>query len=260
MADHGCWDALGRMSKPIALLDGDIFAFQSATRGEQTMEFWGGHTATTINLDYAKRNIEARIKTCLDRIGTDRVWVCLSDPGRRYFRHDLWPEYKGHRTGPPPALLGQMKQYLRDNYEVYDKPLLEADDVLGIIQTQLQSKGITNSVIVSTDKDMLQIPGFHLNSDHVDDGVFERTAEEGALWHLVQTLWGDSTDNYPGRKGTGEKRAPAIAKQGWAAVVEDFEKIGKTEEDALIQARLAKILHHTDWDKDKQEVIPWTPN
>lgn len=32
-----------------------------------------------------------------------------------------------------------------------------------------------------------------------------------------------------------------------------------TEEDALVQARCARILHADDWDFEKSEVILWTP-
>jgi DNA polymerase-1 len=45
----------------------------------------------------------------------------------------------------------------------------------------------------------------------------------------------------------------------WAAVVAAYEKAGLTEQDALTQARLARILRYSDWDNEKKEPILWTP-
>ena len=45
----------------------------------------------------------------------------------------------------------------------------------------------------------------------------------------------------------------------WQSVVELFESKGFTEEDALLQARVARILRYEDYDFEKKEVILWTP-
>ena len=45
----------------------------------------------------------------------------------------------------------------------------------------------------------------------------------------------------------------------WATVVKAFESKGLTEEDALLNARLAKILTHEDYDAKRQEPKLWTP-
>jgi DNA polymerase-1 len=239
--------------RPLALLDGDIYAVQSALKGQETHDF-GEVVAQTVNIEHAIANLKARIKTTLDALETDRLLVCLSDPSRHYFRHDIEPTYKGNRTGEPPILLGEIKAYLREHYNIAEKPTLEADDVMGILQTKLD-----NTIIVSCDKDMRQIPGRHLNCDKIDEGTFEVTEEGGDEWHLMQTLMGDMVDGYPGRKGTGIKKAAKIVPDGWDAIVEDFAKIDKDEEFALKQARLAKILRVEDWDSEKQEVILWEP-
>ena len=41
--------------------------------------------------------------------------------------------------------------------------------------------------------------------------------------------------------------------------VETFEEKGLTEEDALINAQLARILTTNDYDHEKKEPILWTP-
>ena len=88
------------------------------------------------------------------------------------------------------------------------------------------------------------------------------TSEEGAKWHLIQTMSGDNTDGYSGVPGIGIKRAEQIFKlkgYTWKAVVETFEEKGMTEEDALMNARLARILTSNDYDHEKKEPILWTP-
>jgi DNA polymerase-1 len=87
------------------------------------------------------------------------------------------------------------------------------------------------------------------------------TPEEGAKWHLIQTLAGDNTDGYSGVPGIGVKRAEQIFKlkgYTWKAVVETFEEKGMTEKDALTNARLARILTVDDYDSEKKEPILWT--
>ena len=85
---------------------------------------------------------------------------------------------------------------------------------------------------------------------------------DGAKWHLVQSLAGDQTDGYAGLSGVGVKRATTLFESkgySWKTVVEAFEEKGFTEEDALINARLARILTVDDYDFKYKRPIPWTP-
>jgi DNA polymerase-1 len=45
----------------------------------------------------------------------------------------------------------------------------------------------------------------------------------------------------------------------WEAIVEAYESKGFTEEDALVQARVARILRKDDWDFDNNCHKLWTP-
>ena len=93
--------------------------------------------------------------------------------------------------------------------------------------------------------------------------MFERTKFCSCRqWHLIQTLAGDQTDGYSGVPGIGIKRAVALfdeCEYCWDTVVKAFTDKDLTEEDALINARLAKILTNKEYDFDKQSVIPWCP-
>ena len=100
-------------------------------------------------------------------------------------------------------------------------PNIEADDTMGIIQTATDE----DSVIVTVDKDLLQIPGKMYNP--VKDTHHVTTPEEG--WHLFLTQWltGDSTDGYPGLKGIGPKKAKKIiteADDPVRAIVDLYER------------------------------------
>jgi DNA polymerase-1 len=71
---------------------------------------------------------------------------------------------------------------------------------------------------------------------------------------MIQTLTGDRVDGYPGCPGMGPQRAAKLlldAKtpaEAWERVLKAYEKAGQTAEVALVQARIAKILLHNDWD------------
>jgi DNA polymerase-1 len=73
---------------------------------------------------------------------------------------------------------------------------------------------------------------------------------------------GDQTDGYGGVPGIGVKRAEALFKDKgytWKTVVSAFEEKDLTEEDALVNARLARILTVEDYDFTRKEPILWTP-
>ena len=107
---------------------------------------------------------------------------------------------------------------------------------------------------------MRQIPG-----DLYDftDGVVTITKEEGDRWHLIQTMAGDQTDGYAGVPTIGIKRADALLTDRgatWQTVLETFLEKGLTEEDALRNARLAKILQCENYDFTNQEPRLWSPS
>jgi DNA polymerase-1 len=87
------------------------------------------------------------------------------------------------------------------------------------------------------------------------------TETEGWQWFLIQTLAGDSTDGYSGAPGFGVKTSSKFFSENgytWNSVVSAFASKGLTEEDALMNARLAKILTSNDYDGTKP--ILWSPS
>ena len=243
------------------LIDGDVFAYEAATATETTADF-DGTKVRVADPERACRYYDDLMLRFLEATGSNKLIVALSCSTRRYFRHDLWPAYKATRVGTPrPEALDTVKTYIEKRYQAYRMPGLEADDVLGILATGSTIKG--HKIIVSTDKDMKQIPGDLYNPKV---GKVETvTPEAGHWWHMYQTLVGDRCDNYPGCPGVGPVKAKKILSDlspdaQWGMVLIAFANRGLTEEDALVQARVSRILQVSDWDRKKKKVKLWTPS
>lgn len=245
----------------IALMDGDIFAFEIAAGAEEPIHWGDGLWTLHAFEEPAIARLESRIEELGDSIGADRIIVALSDDDN--WRTKVLPTYKENRVGQrKPMLLKILKEHLAKTYECFIRPSLEADDVLGILSTWSGLKG--EKIIVTKDKDLQTIPGLHYLSHKEDEGVFEVTQDDADLWHLIQTLAGDVTDGYKGCPGIGAVRARRALEdlpqdERWAQVVTMFEKAGLSEEEALVQARVARICRASDYDFKNQKVKLWMP-
>ena len=235
------------------LIDADYIVYKSCAAAETEVDFGDDVILVTSNFSDALRATVGELTKIRDKFGSfSDLILFFSDT--KNFRKKIMPEYKGHRNRKKPCGYKRVIKALYDNYEVIMTPNLEADDALGIYATQH-----TGNVIVSPDKDMKQIPGKLYNLDE----NFTITKEAGAKWHLIQSLAGDQTDGYSGVPGIGVKRAETLFnKEGysWKTVVKAFEDKGLTEEDALTNARLARILTADDYDFQTQQPKLWTPS
>ena len=172
------------------------------------------------------------------------------------FRKKIYPDYKGHRMKRKPLGYKRLVNYCRENHNFKLIEGLEADDTIGIEATRHADP---SNIIVSPDKDMRQIPSVLWN---LTDDVTEITEEEGDRWHLVQSLSGDPTDGYSGCPGIGVKRATELLDKNenkWEAVCKAFRDRGLSDDDALLNARLAKILRNENYDHDRNQPILWNP-
>ena len=247
------------------LLDGDIVAYQIASRCEVSVDWGDDVVQRTTDMEEAKRQIDKHIRSTIKMLGADRLIVCLTDS--QNFRKDILPSYKANRKVViKPALLVEIRKYLHESQEVFQRPLLEADDVMGILSTMGDNKLITGErIIVSIDKDMKSVPGKLFNPNKVALGVIEISEEQADYEHMKQTLTGDATDGYSGCPGIGKgKVAACLTKKNpddslWDLVVRQFTKKGLTEDDALVQARVARICRASDYDFLNKWPIPWSP-
>ena len=219
---------------------------------------WGDDVVSkSKNVDSAIEGIERFIKRIKKRLGvTDLKFCFTSSPN---FRYSVMSTYKHNRKDKDkPTMLKELRDYVQRNYKVKNKPRLEADDVLGILATLSPEKYI----VCSIDKDLNQIAGEHYNWDK--DIRYEVTPEEGDFLFYKQILKGDSVDGYKGCPYIGEKKATKLLnetprKDWWSAIVDAYANKDLTEEDAIQQAQVARILRAEDWDFETDTLRLWTP-
>lgn len=116
--------------------------------------------------------------------------------GKGNFRYSVATilPYKGTRSTVKPTHYDAIRQFLVDVYDAKVSTGMEADDMLGLNQTE-------DTVIVSLDKDLDMIPGRHYN--WVADKEYTIDELEGMRKFYAQMLTGDSTDNILGLYGVG---------------------------------------------------------
>ena len=185
------------------------------------------------------------------------------------FRMDVYKPYKMHRADKrKPLGLKAIRQFLFDDCGATFQPGLEADDLMGLWMTDRYRD---NGIIVSWDKDMRAVPGrFWVPGT---EEVEERDTVQADLMWFAQALSGDAADGYPGCKNVGVVRAKRIVEEAlakaadkpdhvevlWECVKAEFLKKGQTEEEALTNTRLARILRHGDYDLKEKKVRLWMP-
>lgn len=252
------------MAKRVALVDADSIAWAAAAAVEQVFRFPDCPPVAVETGTFAdvERKIVEDMKDLRAKVKNADIIVALSCPSALCFRRDILPDYKANRAGAHrPRLLDPAKDFMRKNWESFDRPRLEADDIVGILATH-PSLVEGRKVICSIDKDLRQVPGWLFNWQK-DEGPKRIAEEDGDYWHLYMTLVGDTTDGFAGCPGIGPKKATAALVEGegtmWERVVHVFKTKGLSAEEALVQARVARVLRATDYDLKRKEPILWTP-
>lgn len=203
--------------------------YQGATPDEVGVEF---HCVTTFQqlgncidaLEWEIKKIHAAFS------GVASTEYYLTGKGNYRDAAAVTQPYKAGRPPKPEHYLA-IREYMIKNYGAIVVDGMEADDMLGIRQTQDPNE---DTVIVSIDKDLLMVPGKHY--DWVKDVHKTVTEGEGIRHFWKQMLTGDSVDNIKGLKGIGPKRADGILSN-----VEDYST---TVLDAYLQ--------HTQYDTEEQ--------
>ena len=183
-----------------ALIDGDIVAFRCAASAEDAEEY----------------HCIARLDHLMDEIlyaSNSSEYKCFIS-GEGNFRYEVFPDYKANRKDMPrPRWLDLCREYLITQWKADFSHGCEADDMLGIHQTD-------DTIICSIDKDLLQIPGKHYN--FVKGVWFDQTYIEGMRLFFQQLLTGDTSDGIKGLKGVGEVGARKYL-EGCSTVTEMYQ-------------------------------------
>ncbi|MBR6973812.1 MAG: DNA polymerase I [Bacteroidaceae bacterium] len=144
------------------------------------------------------------------------------DPHGPTFRHEAFPNYKAQREETPEGIRFAVP-IIKDVLKAYRIPVLEvqgfeADDVIGTLAKQSESIGELDTYMMTPDKDYGQLVAKNVKMYKPRfDGGFDilgekEVKEKYGLSDVKQVidllgLMGDSSDNYPGCPGVGEKTA-----------------------------------------------------
>src|SRR5690348_14916599 len=230
------------MSKPQHLIDADLVLYKSVSSAEFEADMGDGVWFLSTNLTKARDHWLSQVDAIKrDLKSDDLVFVFSGDENFRKTQVD--PTYKGNRAKVrKPLGFNNLKAWAFEEYgpKAIRQPILEADDYIGILAT---TPGAVDRVIVSEDKDFNTVPCRLYQKGEIRD-IDEEAAD---LYWLTQTLTGDSADGYKGCPGIGAVKAAKMLAKGdtrarWETVRKAFLKAGLTEDDAVTQARLARIL------------------
>ncbi|MGO4543349.1 5'-3' exonuclease H3TH domain-containing protein [Paenibacillus sp. 2TAB23] len=182
--------------------------------------------------------------------------VCCWDMGSTTFRTEQYDGYKSNRPAAPEDLIPQF-DLVKDVVASFNVPNIgiagyEADDCIGTLAAALKDQA--HIFVVTGDHDMLQL---------VDDRVSVAIMKKGIGNYMVYTpvslmeerqltpiqiidikgLMGDTSDNYPGVKGIGEKTAHKLIQEHGSieGLLANLESVSKTIR-AKIEADL-DMLH-----------------
>ena len=235
------------------LIDADIVYHRAAFSCEDTYDF-GDDAIRVVDDHEVLRVFDGLLVGIFNELNPLSYILCWSDT--HTFRHDIFPEYKLNRQNVRrPVCVPEVKQILMKKYPSVLVNGLEADDLMGMFSSH-------TSIICSDDKDLLTVPGFHYKPRKRELGVFRVSVEEADRLHLKQTLMGDHVDGFKGIPGIGDKKSDKILdKDGatWDTVKKAYADAGLSEDEALLNASLARILRPGEYNFITGEPKLWTP-
>lgn len=161
------------------------------------------------------------LEEVLTKENPDYIGVAF-DPSGPTFRHEAYPPYKAQREETPEGIRFGIP-YIKKILQAYRIPILEvagyeADDVIGTLATQAGNVDELETFMMTPDKDYGQLVQEHVKMYRPrHDGGFETLGVEEIKEKYgisspqfvidLLALMGDSSDNFPGCPGVGEKTA-----------------------------------------------------
>ncbi len=229
--------------------------------GDQSVSQW------LADMDYerwALANVKTVIADVLDLFDKDSAKLYLTGSGNYRDYMASIQQYKGNRDpSHKPKYYREIKQYL---VEVWHAEVIhgrEADDALGVAQYQAEPD---TTVIVTIDKDLDNIPGWHYNWRKKELYYIEPERADYLFW--MQVLQGDKTDNIQGIPNIGPKKAEKIladTDMSWQSMAEAaqaaYEKAGLGWEHLYENATLLWIQRFDNINWDDTPIVsdnpPW---
>ncbi|AQQ15146.1 DNA polymerase I [Corynebacterium glaucum] len=258
-------------TKRLLLIDGHSMAFRAfyALPVENFSTSGGQHT----NAVYGFLSMLANI---LAEEQPTHMAVAF-DVGRKTFRTEKFPEYKAQREAAPPEFKGQVPiiEDLLGNLGIVtlSKENYEADDILATLTTEAKQEGDFEVIIVTGDRDYLQLVdgsttvlyptrGVSTITRFTPDEVEKKYGLTPAQYPDYAALRGDPSDNLPGIPKVGEKTAAK-----WITQYETLDRLiehadeikgmaGDNFRERIDQVRLNRELTQMETDVE----LPVGPN
>lgn len=253
--------SINKEKKKLVLFDGSSLAFRSFFAIHNIDSFVnknGMHTNALFAFHEMMNNI-------LEKEQPTHALVAW-DAGKTTFRNEFFDEYKGGRQSTPSEFREQMPFFnvLLDAFGVahYDLTNYEADDIIGTFATSVDPEEF-DVVVISGDKDLTQLARDNVRVDITRKGVSELRSytpasimeEMGITPEQIvdmKGLMGDSSDNYPGVTGIGEKTALKLLHEygSMEAIYEQIDDMKKSKrkenlinekDNAILSKKLARI-------------------
>ncbi|CAH9016157.1 putative phosphodiesterase [Vibrio phage 275E43-1] len=195
--------------------------------------------------DFVKSRIDDRMENIIEQLGLVAVEGYTTGSGN--FRYDIAKQapYKGTRVNTrKPFHFKNIENYLCFRWNCKILHGIEADDMLAVRQKQLGSK----SIIISRDKDLRMVDGWHFGYECGKQGEFGpmlvhgigEIDNKGKGWGIkffwAQMLMGDSTDNILGCRNRGKVFA-----------FKQLNHLDTEEEMALAVSKCYYDVYGTEW-------------
>jgi 5'-3' exonuclease len=182
--------------------------------------------------------------------------ICCWDMGSTTYRTEMFPDYKANRGEPPVELVPQfdlVKEVVKElNIPNIGLVGFEADDCIGTLTQELRQH--SEVMILTGDQDILQLleenvtvillkKGYGNYAAYTEELFLSEKGINPKQMIDLKALMGDSSDNYPGVKGIGEKTALRLLQTHGTieGILENLETLTKAQRQK-IEADL-EMLH-----------------
>lgn len=188
-------------------------------------------------------------KLLKEKVEKDDRIVFFMDKARKTFRTEMYPDYKANRSEMPEELRFQMtfveKLVKSFGINVLSVENYEADDLIATFTKAFQNDSDLFEIVTS-DKDLFQLISDNVRILRAEKGVtqlkeydreafYEKYGFEPSQMIDYLSLMGDSSDNIPGIRGIGDKRAKdLISKFGSLEdIYNNLDKVTKANKKRL---------------------------
>lgn len=192
-------------SKLAPIVDADYIVYGCGFASDSSKDADGNKVEEP--LEYCLHSVKKVMAELLSNFeDIDNARILLQGSGNYRERIATILPYKGNRDpNKRPSKYHEIREYLIDTWNAELITGMETDDAVGIEQWSHKDR---STCIVSVDKDLDMIPGWHYNPRKKELYYIDLATANRKFW--LQALTGDTTDNIQGIPKVGPKNAEKI--------------------------------------------------